>query len=107
MPLLTFDPTVGMVAPDTAVLLVATMYANPASSRWCMNQPLFEPELLKLADEYNAKCVPCAVAPVTSLSARLLQRKRFCDCSGNNINHPNDFLVRLYAQTALQTLIGL
>ncbi len=95
------------VAPGTAVLLVATMYANPASPRWCMNQPLFEPELLKLAEEYNERGVPCAVAPVTSLSSQLLQRKRFCDCSGNNINHPNDFLVRLYAQTALQTLIGL
>ena len=94
------------VAPNTSFLLVATMYANPASPRWNINQPLFEAPLKALADEYNTKGVPCAVVPVTSLSAQVLSRKRFCDCSGNNINHPNDFLVRLYAQAALQTLLG-
>ena len=28
----------------------------------------------------------------------LLQRKPFHDLSGNNVNHPNDFSHRLYAQ---------
>jgi hypothetical protein len=28
------------------------------------------------------------------------------DESGNNINHPNDWFYRVYAQTLLQTLIG-
>ena len=93
-------------APGAAVLTVATMYPNPLSPRWCVNQPLFEPHLLQMAEEYTAKGVPCAAVPMTSRSREVLTRKRFCDCSGNNINHPNDFIVRLYAQTALQTLTG-
>lgn len=36
----------------------------------------------------------------------MLEHKEFCDYSGNNINHPNDFFVRIYAQTLLRTLIG-
>jgi len=34
----------------------------------------------------------------------LLKRKAFKDMSGNNINHPNDFLIRIYAQTILSAL---
>ena len=93
-------------APDAAVLTVATMYPNPAAPRWCINQPQFEAHLLQMAEEYTGKGIPCAVVPMTTASREILTRKRFCDCSGNNINHPNDFLVRLYAQTALQTLLG-
>ena len=95
------------VSPDTAVLTVATMYPNPAGARWCINQPLFEPHLIEMADAYTKAGVPCAVVPMTTASRQVLSRKRFCDCSGNNINHPNDLIVRLYAQTALQTLLGL
>lgn len=32
--------------------------------------------------------------------------KRFQDCTANNINHPNDFMMRIYAQTVLYTLFG-
>ncbi len=95
-------------APSACVLLVAPMYPNPAAtSRWCVNQPLFEPAVGALAEDYMKKGVPCAMVPMTTVSARVLERKRFCDYSGNNVNHPNDFMGRLYAQTTLQTLIGL
>ncbi len=94
-------------APSAAVLLVTPMYPNPASARWCINQPLFEPAVAALAEEYMQKGTPCAMVPMTAMSARVLARKRFCDYSGNNINHPNDFMGRLYAQTVLQTLVGL
>jgi hypothetical protein len=39
-----------------------------------------------------------AVADVWSMSEYILQTKRYSDISGNHINHPNDFMVRIYAQ---------
>lgn len=39
-----------------------------------------------------------ALADVTTPWLELLKRKPFADISGNNINHPNDFGHRLYAQ---------
>ena len=40
----------------------------------------------------------CAIADVTSIHEYLLTRKRYIDMTGNHVNHPNDFMVRLYAQ---------
>lgn len=34
----------------------------------------------------------------------LLQRKRYIDMTGNNANHPNKFLISVYAQTILNLL---
>jgi hypothetical protein len=31
--------------------------------------------------------------------------KKYLDMSGNNVNHPNDFLARLYAMNLLTALI--
>lgn len=90
----------------SALLLVSTMYPNPDAPRWCINQPQFEPHMYGLANAYTESGTPCAVAPVTSMSRHLLSRKRFCDYAANNINHPNDFMIRLYAQTMLRTLLG-
>lgn len=45
-----------------------------------------------------------AVADVTSVHRTLLGRKAYRDMSANNINHPNDFLHRVYAQVLLRTL---
>ena len=43
---------------------------------------------------------------MTSMSLSILTRKDFYDYSGNNINHPNDFFGRVYAQTLLETVVG-
>jgi len=32
--------------------------------------------------------------------------KRYYDMTGNNVNHPNDFLVRAYAQAVLTAISG-
>ncbi len=44
------------------------------------------------------------VADMTTFHRDLLSRKAFRDMSGNNVNHPNDFLTRAYAQVMLRTL---
>ncbi|NOU36269.1 MAG: SGNH/GDSL hydrolase family protein [Kiritimatiellaceae bacterium] len=45
-----------------------------------------------------------AVADMWSMHGYLLQHKTYWDMTGNHVNHPNDFLVRVYAQTVLETL---
>ena len=96
--------------PKLSILLISTMLPNPETKNtkkpWYRNQDTFEDAMIAMADDYLAKGIPCAVAPVTSMSRSVLARKRFRDISGNNINHPNDFMIRLYAQTVIQTLVG-
>ncbi len=92
---------------EAAMLLISTMVPNPnAVNGWYGNQPLQEKKLLKLAEDYQESGISCGVACMTSVSLEVLQYKEFHDYSGNNINHPNDFFVRVYAQTLLQTVIG-
>ena len=94
------------VAPHTAIAILATMVPNPAGIGWYGNQYKQEPEFMALAEEYRRAGVACGVCRMTSISLSVLKRKIFHDYSGNNINHPNDFFVRLYAQAMLQTVIG-
>lgn len=92
---------------DTCAVMVSTMVPNPeALGHWYGNQDTFEAEMIKSADECWQDGIPCAVAPVTSMSLSVLESKRFCDYTGNNINHPNDFMARIYAQTLFQTVFG-
>ena len=46
------------------------------------------------------------VADMTTFHEALLAQKRYCDMTGNNVNHPNDFLARAYAQVLFQTVVG-
>ena len=95
------------VTPDASVMMVSTMVPNPNSTNgWYGNQPLQEEKLLAAAEEYRANGTACAVTCMTSMSLAVLERKDFNDYSGNNINHPNDFFIRVYAQTMIQALVG-
>ena len=47
------------------------------------------------------------VVPVHSLFAAMADKgKKFVDYTSNNINHPNDFAVRVYDQAVLAALEG-
>ncbi len=95
------------IAPEADMLLVATMIPNPeATNGWYGNQHRFETVFEALAEDYVKDGKSCAVAKMTSMSQRILENKRFRDHTGNNINHPNDFLGRLYAQVVFETVIG-
>lgn len=92
---------------DTCAAMVSTMVPNPdALGHWYGNQETFEAEMIRYADMCTEEGIPCAVAPMTSMSLSVLKTKRFCDYTGNNINHPNDFMARIYAQTLYQTVFG-
>jgi hypothetical protein len=43
-----------------------------------------------------------ALADVTTPWLEVLKKKPYADLSGNNVNHPNDFGHRLYAQVILE-----
>ena len=48
-----------------------------------------------------------AVANLTQIHKDILATgKKYRDMTGNNINHPNDFIARVYAQVVLRTLLG-
>ncbi len=94
------------LSPKANVLLVGTMWANPDANGWNSQQYKQTPYLETLASNYRKQGRNCAMANVTETTAWLLQRKDFIDYSGNNINHPNDFGYRIYAQVILQTILG-
>ena len=79
-------------------LLVAPMIPNPQAINFNGQQHLFKDELLKL------ETTGMAVVDMTTMHQSLLETKRFFDMTGNNVNHANDYLARIYAQTAIKTL---
>lgn len=81
-------------------VLVATTLPNKEAAGFYANQINYINELNEIASELSG----IAVADMTTLHNELLQIKSFRDMTGNNVNHPNDFLTRLYAQVMLQTL---
>ncbi len=76
----------------TTGILVANMLPNPEFKPHAGH---FENRrrLYKLEGEFER----IAVADVMAVTEALLRRKKFADISGNNLNHPNDFLHRIYA----------
>ena len=88
----------------TEIMLISPMLPNDeADENWYANQIYFYRELLGLEKDYGY----VATADVTSMHRQLLSAgKRYRDMTANNINHPNDFLIRLYAQVILTTLLG-
>lgn len=86
--------------PDCEFVLLATMLPNPEVARFFGCQEEYLPALLRLETE------GVAVADMTTFHKALLRHKRYFDMSGNNVNHPNDFLARAYAQVLWQTIVG-
>ena len=81
--------------PDTEFVLVASMLKN---ERW---RPL------TLMNDYlgalkTLESETVAVSDVWSVSEYILKTKQYWDISGNMVNHPNDFMVRVYAQVTLE-----
>jgi len=89
--------------PDAEILLVSSMLPNTEVS-WLAtgNQGLYQNELVAL----QAANEGVGVARVTDAFRTLVAAKDYYDLSGNNVNHPNDFVVRLYAQIVLDALDG-
>lgn len=91
---------------DADLILVAPMLPNPLAA--IPGQPdmsfLGEQENYREALEQLAG-VGTVVADMTTIHRELLKHKLYCDMTGNNVNHPNDFLVRWYAQVVSALLV--
>jgi len=86
--------------PQAEFILVSPMLPNPEST-FVGRQREYREALLALTG------AGAAMADMTSVHEQLLLRKRYQDLTGNNINHPNDFLIRWYAQQVAGLLVSL
>ncbi|MFD0714683.1 DUF5722 domain-containing protein [Paenibacillus sp. GCM10027626] len=86
--------------PNAEFVLVGTTLANPETD-FLGKQPDYIAELEQIALHGTG----IVTADMTNVHQELLQHKRFADMTGNNINHPNDFLSRWYAQFIAGLLI--
>ena len=89
--------------PNCAIVLVSAELPNLLHKSYHTNNlSAFEEAYYEIqAENPNLQI---AVAPVNAVSKYVNSKKRFEDITGNNINHPNDFGVRVYTSTVLQTL---
>lgn len=108
-------PDTGAVAknPNGAIVLMSHMMPN-TQSEWYTGTATIpslhqhtEQALYDVAKEYADKGYSIAVAPVSSVFKTFEEKGKFTrNVLANNINHPTDFAIRVYAQTVLQTLTG-
>ena len=90
--------------PNTEIMLVSSILPNDeADETWFANQRFFHMDLAEIEKQYSF----VGFANVTAMQAHMFARgKRYRDMTANNINHPNDFGHRLYAQVILTALLG-
>ncbi len=82
------------------MILLATMLPHWRAAGFFGHQIEYEPALSACA----AKNDRLAIAPMTSVHRYILGRKQYYHMTGNNVNHPNDFLARIYAMVLLAVL---
>ena len=89
--------------PLCEIILLSAITPNPdIFGQLADTQTAYLQVLQGLAAEYGG----IAVADITTMHRELLTRKRYVDMTGNNVNHVNDFLTRVYAQTVTALLCG-
>ena len=90
--------------PDTEFLLVSCMMPNCDAETFAQNR-LKEQEEALYAIQKERTDLAVGVVPVHSMFLSMQEMcKRHTDYSGNNVNHPNDFGVIVYAQMILNAL---
>lgn len=86
---------------DCEFIVTATMLPNPNARGFCGTQDMFAKALHEKDFSFAGTTV---VADMSAYYSDILANKRYFDINSNNINHPNDFTVRAYAQLMLRTL---
>jgi len=84
--------------PNVGIVLVAEFSPNPEMAG--ANYALRAANRDALYDLYSTY-ENMAFVDVGAVSMQIADRKKFQDFSGNNINHPNDFLHKIYADLIL------
>lgn len=83
--------------PDCEFVVVAPMVPNQAAG-FLQSQGQYPRAFSKLAGE------GVAYVDMFNCHSKLLEQKDFVSMSGNNINHPNDWLIRVYAMNLWSAL---
>lgn len=91
---------VKLINPNCEFILVSPILANPEAFGFSGRQAEYVAPLREL------QSAGVAFADVSSADQVILRRKKFFDIAGNGVNHPNDFIYRLYAQVVLKLLIA-
>lgn len=86
--------------PDCEIVLVSTTLPNPDAPGVQGEHEAYEEPMLAMEQE------GIVVANMTAMHKALIEKKTFRDMTGNNINHPNDYLARIYGQVVYQTAFG-
>jgi len=86
--------------PNIEIILVSCMNPNPNAIGWDVNQKYQGQWLKEIADKNGY-----AIVDFYAVHKSILKYKNFVSTSGNNINHPNDWLIRVYAQNILATML--
>ncbi|BBH22100.1 hypothetical protein Back11_34450 [Paenibacillus baekrokdamisoli] len=86
--------------PNAEFILVAPTLAN-SESEYAGLQANYKAVLQQLTTENTGT----VLEDMTGVHQELLNTKLFRDMTGNNINHPNDFLIRWYAQALSAILV--
>lgn len=84
--------------PDCEFVVVACMVPN-AEAGFLTTHSSFPEAFAKLAGE------GVAFVDMFSFHAKILETKDFISTSGNNINHPNDWLIRVYTMNLMSALL--
>ena len=89
--------------PRAEVLVISTTLPNEEADGFWSEQHRFE----EVYESTLLKQFPgLPLVRMGSMHKALLKKKRFCHMTGNNINHPNDFLARAYAQSLFKAITG-
>ena len=91
--------------PNMEVILVSCMNPNPRATGFCGNQKYHGTWNFAIAEETNYKGW-VGIVDMYGIHKSILNYKDFSATTGNNINHPNDWLIRVYAQNILATMLG-
>lgn len=92
--------------PRAEFLLVSTMMPN-TETVFFKKHKLAQQEEALYAVQAELTDVHIGVVPVHSVFASMMENgKKFVDYASNNVNHPNDFGARVYAQLILAALEG-
>ena len=87
-------------APEAEFLVCATTLPNAILQGFNAYQGEYGEALKQLKQE------GVGVADFGQMHKQLLSRKRFIDMTGNNVNHPNDFLTRCHGQLVAEMMMG-
>ncbi len=88
---------------ETEIIIILTSTPNPILTD--PTAPFYAYQHLYGDVCYSFEGDGIAVCDVQAVQKEMHKHKRFIDTTGNNVNHPNDFFIRVHAQILASTLI--